>query len=132
LADALAYLHGQQPSIVHRDIKPSNLKITPSGLIKLVDEISGVSVPRPPLAVQKDFALSGTIAGIPDIIFSHKKHTVWNGCEVCHPEIFIGVKRGQTKYTMEEIYGGKYCGVCHNSVAFPLTDCQRCHSKPVQ
>ena len=102
------------------------------GLIKLVDEIPGVSVPRPPLAVQKDFALSGTVAGIPDIIFSHKKHTVWNGCEVCHPEIFIGVKRGQTKYTMEEIYGGKYCGVCHNSVAFPLTDCQRCHSKPVQ
>lgn len=37
LADALAYLHGQQPSVVHRDIKPSNLKITPTGLIKLVD-----------------------------------------------------------------------------------------------
>lgn len=37
LADALSYLHGQQPSVVHRDIKPSNLKITPSGLLKLVD-----------------------------------------------------------------------------------------------
>jgi serine/threonine-protein kinase len=37
LADALAYLHGQDPSVVHRDIKPSNLKITPSGLVKLVD-----------------------------------------------------------------------------------------------
>lgn len=36
-ADALSYLHNQDPSILHRDIKPSNLKITPSGLIKLVD-----------------------------------------------------------------------------------------------
>lgn len=37
IADALAYLHGQDPPIVHRDIKPSNLKLTPGGLIKLVD-----------------------------------------------------------------------------------------------
>ena len=37
LADALTYLHSQSPSILHRDIKPSNLKLTPSGLLKLVD-----------------------------------------------------------------------------------------------
>ncbi len=37
LADALIYLHSQNPPILHRDIKPSNLKVTPSGLIKLVD-----------------------------------------------------------------------------------------------
>lgn len=37
LADALAYLHKQDPPVVHRDIKPSNLKLTPDGLIKLVD-----------------------------------------------------------------------------------------------
>ena len=37
LADALNYLHQQDPPIIHRDIKPSNIKITPSGLIKLVD-----------------------------------------------------------------------------------------------
>lgn len=37
LADALSYLHRQSPPIVHRDIKPSNLKLTPGGLLKLVD-----------------------------------------------------------------------------------------------
>lgn len=37
LSDALAYLHSQNPPIVHRDIKPSNLKLTPTGLLKLVD-----------------------------------------------------------------------------------------------
>lgn len=37
LADALDYLHSQDPPILHRDIKPSNLKLTPTGLLKLVD-----------------------------------------------------------------------------------------------
>jgi len=37
IADALSYLHSQNPPILHRDIKPSNLKLTPTGLVKLVD-----------------------------------------------------------------------------------------------
>lgn len=37
IADALIYLHGQTPAILHRDIKPSNIKLTPNGIIKLVD-----------------------------------------------------------------------------------------------
>ncbi len=37
LCSALSYLHNQDPPILHRDIKPSNIKLTPSGLIKLVD-----------------------------------------------------------------------------------------------
>ena len=101
------------------------------GLIKPVDFLEEVSIRRPKLKIQKDFNLEPKVEGMPKIIFSHKKHTVWNGCEVCHPEIFIGVKKGSTKYSMIEIFDGKFCGVCHGKVAFPTLDCQRCHTKPV-
>ena len=37
LCDALEYLHSQDPPVLHRDIKPANIKLTPEGLIKLVD-----------------------------------------------------------------------------------------------
>lgn len=37
LCDALEYLHGQNPPVLHRDIKPANIKLTPGGVIKLVD-----------------------------------------------------------------------------------------------
>jgi len=37
LCDALSYLHSRNPPVLHRDIKPSNIKLTPTGLIKLVD-----------------------------------------------------------------------------------------------
>ena len=100
------------------------------GLIKPASSLAGVS-PKNSLSVQKDFALNPKVEGMPDIIFSHKKHTVWNGCELCHPDIFMGVKRGNAKYTMVDISQGKSCGACHTTVAFPLTDCQRCHSKAV-
>jgi len=101
-------------------------------LIKPIDFVEGASIRRASLSAQKDFALSAKLPGMPDIIFSHAKHTVWNGCEGCHPEIFMGVKRGATKYSMVDIFEGKYCGACHVTVAFPTIDCQRCHSKPVQ
>ncbi|HTZ17644.1 MAG TPA: c(7)-type cytochrome triheme domain-containing protein [Dissulfurispiraceae bacterium] len=102
------------------------------GLIKPVDFLEGISIRRPGLKVQKDFSLDPKVEGMPKIVFSHKKHTVWNGCELCHPEIFVGVKKGTTKYGMADIMQGKYCGVCHGLVAFPVIDCQRCHTEPVE
>ena len=107
-------------------------KAEEAGLIHPLDFLEGVSIPRKPLAVQGDFALSPKVAAMPEIIFSHRKHTVWNGCELCHPEIFVGVKKGATRYTMVENFEGRYCGACHSTVAFPMLDCQRCHTGPVQ
>ncbi|RJQ19892.1 MAG: hypothetical protein C4560_05825 [Nitrospiraceae bacterium] len=102
------------------------------GLIKPVNFLEGISIKRKPFGEQKDLAFEAKSGGMPEIIFSHKKHTVWNGCELCHPEIFLSVKQGTARYSMIEIFEGKYCGVCHSTVAFPLIDCQRCHTNPVQ
>ncbi|MBN1994406.1 MAG: protein kinase [Anaerolineae bacterium] len=37
VADAVSYLHHQNPPIIHRDIKPQNIKITPDNRAVLVD-----------------------------------------------------------------------------------------------
>ena len=101
------------------------------GLIILTDYVQGVSVRKQAMPIQKDFSLETKGSWMGDILFSHKKHAKWNGCELCHPDIFIGVSKGATKYDMLQIYGGEYCGACHRTVAFPVQDCQRCHVKPV-
>lgn len=107
------------------------VKAEDEGFIKLQDAIEGVSIKRKEFKRPNDFDLQAKIEGLPEIVFSHQKHTVWMGCEGCHPEIFIGIKKGSTKYSMQEIFQGKYCGYCHITVAFPLNDCQRCHTKSV-
>jgi c(7)-type cytochrome triheme protein len=100
-------------------------------LIQPVDFLEGISFQRRALKAEKDFFIISKSTWMPDIIFSHKKHIIWNGCEVCHPDIFPSVKQGALRYNMLEISAGQYCGVCHNRVAFPLNDCDRCHRNPV-
>src|SRR3989337_2445724 len=44
-------------------------------------------------------------------------------------DILIPAK-GSNDMTMVGIVQGQWCGRCHNKIAFPLTDCNRCHSSP--
>jgi len=68
------------------------------GLIKPIDVLDRVSIRRPKLENPKDESLTAAEVTMPNIVFSHTKHTVWNGCEVCHPQIF-GVKKSANQYT---------------------------------
>jgi len=106
------------------------LKAEEEGLVKLVDFHEGFSIRHAKIKDPEDMDLSSKESKMPDIIFSHRKHAVWNGCETCHPEIFP-IRKGDQPYGMQDIFDGKFCGVCHDKVAFPNIDCQRCHSRPV-
>ncbi len=65
---------------------------------------------------------------MPDVIFPHDIHTMWLTCNNCHPEIFaMNAALNNKVMTMPKIASGEYCGRCHNRIAFPLSDCTRCH-----
>ena len=66
----------------------------------------------------------------PDVVFSHKVHTQWLSCQNCHDKIFKMKAGANPEMHMTKIAAGEYCGRCHDRVAFPLTDCLRCHVKP--
>jgi c(7)-type cytochrome triheme protein len=106
------------------------LKAEEKGLMKLKDYLEGITIKRKALKIPLDTDIKSQEFGMPDIVFSHEKHAVWNGCELCHPEIF-GVKKGATVYSMQDIFEGKFCGACHGKVAFVNMDCQLCHTKEV-
>ncbi len=61
------------------------------------------------------------------VLFPHRPHTQWLACENCHESPFVA-RAGANPINMGKILDGEYCGVCHGAVAFPLTECNRCHS----
>ena len=66
---------------------------------------------------------------MPDVVYPHQAHTEWLDCTNCHDGIFVPEK-GKNQISMAGILLGQQCGVCHGRVAFPVSDCRRCHSKP--
>ncbi len=103
-------------------------KAEASGRIKPLDYVEGVSIRRDSLAMDREITIKSRMT---DVTFSHRKHAVWNGCEVCHPDIFPS-NPGAARATMLQIADGESCGACHGKVAFALGDCERCHLMPVR
>ena len=64
---------------------------------------------------------------MPMVRFPHRQHTAWLDCSNCHDHLFKQTA-GATRINMMLILQGEQCGLCHGAVAFPLTECTRCHS----
>jgi c(7)-type cytochrome triheme protein len=97
------------------------------GKIKPVDTLEGISVKRNPIQAQADFSIRSNLPWVHPVIFSHEKHAMWNGCELCHPDIFPTAKKEEVRFSMFLNIEGRYCGACHKKVAFPLNNCSGCH-----
>lgn len=80
----------------------------------------------PPERRDTDIILRRT-AAMPMVRFPHRAHSEWLDCSNCHDDPFEK-KAGATRFNMADILDGKYCGRCHGAVAFPPTDCLRCHN----
>ncbi len=68
------------------------------------------------------------------VLFDHRLHVEEAGlsCEDCHDEVFemeAGSTQENEDFTMESLYQGKYCGVCHDgeSAFASNTRCATCH-----
>lgn len=99
------------------------------GVVKPRDVVEGLSLRRSPMKLDRDLALRPIGTWMSKVTFSHKKHGVWLGCELCHPEIFPVTRQGTVRIRMADIRAGRYCGACHLSVAFPVSTCDRCHER---
>lgn len=67
-------------------------------------------------------------AMVQSVVFPHKQHTELLDCSNCHPAIFVPQK-GANVISMPLIMLGQKCGVCHGKVAFPVSECAKCHSQ---
>lgn len=121
----------QQPSAAFKPLVSSSggnnvdwVKSMEKGLIKpLYDHTDASKQPLP-----MDLSIVMEVKGsMPNVSFPHKPHTLILDCSNCHDAIFKPQKGGNPM-SMAEIMLGQKCGVCHGSVAFPVTECRRCHS----
>lgn len=101
--------------------------------MRALDE--GFIAPRTHIQPQTQVTLRGTdvllknTGEMPMVRFPHRQHTAWLDCSNCHDALFAQ-RAGATTINMSLILAGEKCGLCHGAVAFPLTECLRCHSVP--
>jgi c(7)-type cytochrome triheme protein len=97
-----------------------------NGVIKPKDSLEPGLVTMPAINFDVVFKVVGDL---PDVVYPHYPHTLWLDCRNCHPSIFL-MRAGANPVTMAKIFKGEFCGRCHGIVAFPISDCSRCHSRP--
>ena len=109
---------------------------TAGNLVNWVQALdSGAIAPRStllestPVRTRDDAIIVARYGSMPAVRFPHRQHTLWLDCANCHDQIFKA-ELGANKLSMVAILDGQQCGVCHGAVAFPLTECNRCHSVP--
>ena len=86
-------------------------------------------VPGPEVRVLDQDLIIARDGSMPAVKFPHRQHTLWLDCANCHEKLFKS-QAGANKFSMTAILNGEQCGLCHGAVAFPLTECNRCHSVP--
>lgn len=94
-----------------------------------IDPRTSVDNPNVPPVVLDLNIVREVKGSMPNVVYPHKQHTEWLDCVNCHPAIFIPMK-GANQISMASILLGEKCGVCHGTVAFPVSECRRCHSQP--
>ncbi|MFZ3072366.1 MAG: c(7)-type cytochrome triheme domain-containing protein [Thermodesulfobacteriota bacterium] len=101
------------------------VELDKSGAFKPLDKIDGE---------EKDEGLrdnliyfESSIGFMKGVLFSHKIHSTWVKCSLCHEDVFKS-ELNANKIVMKEVLDGKHCGKCHGRVSFTFSDCMRCHA----
>ena len=97
LADALNYLHTQNPPIIYRDMKPANVMLKPDGTVKLIDfgtarEYKGTSIAdtvvlgTPGYAAPEQYGKRETDGRTDIYCLGMTMHTLLTGQNPCAPD----------------------------------------------
>lgn len=131
-----ARCHNQEPQ------RPDNrfnklAERLPSEYGNKIDWVRAINITRPrfsifdehekPMSFNKGLSLQAEWPRIPPAVFPHSVHKRLIDCSGCHPDIFNIKKKTTKHFRMEYILDGKFCGVCHLKIAFPMNYCKGCH-----
>lgn len=93
--------------------------------------LSGLMPCNDAYAEYGDVVLNNTAkaASMNPVIFPHWVHRMNYSCRACHESLGFKMKVGTSGITMQKIFAGEYCAVCHNGkTAFATSQCHLCHS----
>ncbi|MCK5237294.1 MAG: hypothetical protein KAR06_09935 [Deltaproteobacteria bacterium] len=104
-------------------------KLVREGLIEPKHSLDENESEFPPLDLNINIKTRGDYVN--NVTYPHQIHTYWLNCETCHSTrggAIFEMAAGTNNMTMSGIARGEWCGRCHGKVAFPLTDCNKCHN----